>query len=170
MILRRPVEKKQPIIQVNCGYLTVQLFKLLFSSVEGSVNKRCSCVRHIKKWICVVFFPFAFDHEERHVRGEQWSLIPDLGALCTQCLCSESHCLMSCLRKTGSILIYEIMLMDISAYNQKVRFSAVGGDIAVFWWLVSADLGLEVNDLHNSFLEQHVQYYKVQYYWADTLM
>lgn len=41
----------------------------------------------------------------------------------------------------------------------RMCFSSVGGDVAVSWGLLSADLGLEVNDLHNPFLEQPLQYY-----------
>lgn len=88
---------KQPIIQMNCGYLTVQLFRLLFSSVESSVIKDHLCVHHIKSER-VVFFPFAFVYvEEKQALGEQWSLVPDLGAMHSLCLCSESHYLMSCI-------------------------------------------------------------------------
>lgn len=41
-----------------------------------------------------------------------------------------------------------------------MSFLSVGGDTALFWSLVSADLGLEVKNLHNAFLEQHLQYYR----------
>lgn len=41
----------------------------------------------------------------------------------------------------------------------RMCFSSVGGDIAVSWRMLSADFGFDVNDLHNPFLEQPLQYY-----------